>query len=299
MATDWEYDRDFVELIARVAFYEYGLRTHVVEPANLQETIDRYRDGSLDFNFFYDRGSDTSPEFMELNDLAARDNVPILDSMQQLKWASDKATMHLEFIANGLRAPYTIIIPPHTKQPALYLSEVDLAKLGSSFIIKPANTTGGGIGVIEGAETNQDILKFRQEFKDDKYLLQERIEPLAKDGKRFWFRGFFCCGLVTCSWWDPRLHIYELLTPEHVEMYRLEELYSLVEKISRIIRLNFFSTEIALNGQGQFIFIDYVNEVCDMRLKSKHGDGVPDQIVTQIAKKIAAHVKVNKKIRTC
>jgi nicotinamidase-related amidase len=36
-----------------------------------------------------------------------------------------------------------------------------------------------------------------------------------------------------------------------------------------------------------FVVVDYVNEMCDMRLKSQHPDGVPDHIVESIAASVA------------
>jgi len=295
VATDWEYDKDFVSLIERSAREKYGITTFVVEPFNLNETINRFRSGEIGFNFFYDRGSDSSPEFLKLHDLMLQNNVPVLDSLERLKWTSDKATMHLEFITHGLVTPYTIIIPPFNATENILLSIADLANLGRPFIIKPANTTGGGIGVVEGAETLQDVLTARQVYDNDKYLLQEKVMPMEKDGRRFWFRGFFCCGLIACSWWDDATHVYETLSPEQTDKHQLESLFTIVEKISEIIRLNFFSTEIALSLDNKFIVIDYVNEICDMRLKSQHLDGVPDEIVAKIVNQIVNYVKENKK----
>ena len=46
-----------------------------------------------------------------------------------------------------------------------------------------------------------------------------------------------------------------------------------------------------LKQGGTFVIIDYVNEICDMRLKSLHLDGVPDEIVQKNSRQIAAHVK--------
>ncbi len=291
IATDWEYDKDFLKLVQQQAHQEQNLTTYIVEPFNLEETIRRYISGEIVFNFLYDRGSDSSPEFLELHQLLVKGEVPVLDPLVRLKWASDKATMHLEFISNGLETPYTIIIPPFYTTEDLLLSVADLAKLGRPFIIKPANTTGGGIGVVNGAETLQDVLKVRQEYGNDKYLLQEKVIPLEKDQRRFWFRGFYCCGLVECAWWNDLTHVYELLSPEEASLFHLEPLFSNVKKISELIKLNFFSTEIALNLKGNFIVIDYVNEICDMRLKSFHRDGVPDEIVHRIASQIARYVK--------
>jgi hypothetical protein len=298
MATDWEYDSDFFALLERAARLEHGLSCLIVQPSNLQETVDRYRRGDLTFDFLYDRGSDTSPEFLELNNLAARDGIPVLDPLLRLKWASDKATMHLEFIAHGLMTPYTIIIPPYIEQKSLALTNQDLEKLGPSFFIKPANTTGGGIGVFEGGTTLKHVLEVRREFAADKYLLQERVRPIEREARRFWFRGFFCCGSVECCWWDPEFHIYDLLTTDQAEMCRLGELFEIVRKISLIVKLNFFSTEIALSQEDRFIVVDYVNEVCDMRLKSGHVDGVPDKVVNRISENIAAYVKHHKKSRS-
>jgi len=295
VATDWEYDKDFINLIERVAQEKYNLTTYLVEPFNLNETIDRIRNDEISFHFFYDRRSDSSPEFLKLHNLMLQNNVPVLDSLEQLKWASDKATMHLEFIANGLITPYTIIIPPFNTTEKILLSVADLANLGRPFIIKPANTTGGGIGVVNGAETLQDILTARMVYDNDKYLLQEKVKPIEKDGLRFWFRGFFCCGLIDCSWWDDTTHVYETLIQDHVKAYQLDELFIIVEKIAKIIQLNFFSTEIALSQNGKFVVIDYVNEICDMRLKSFHRDGVPDHIVKKIVNQIIEYVSKNKK----
>ena len=34
---------------------------------------------------------------------------------------------------------------------------------------------------------------------------------------------------------------------------------------------------------GQFVTVDYVNEICDMRLQSRHPDGVPDRLALAIS----------------
>lgn len=293
IATDWEYDREFIQLIEQISTINHGFKNYLVEPRNIEETIADFQAGKINFRFLLDRGSDTSHEFRNLHNLIRNRNIPVLDDLDRLIWASDKATMHLEFINCGLSTPYTIIIPPYNNEELIYLSVSDLAKLGRSFIIKPANTTGGGIGVVDGAETLNDILKARREFENDKYLLQEKILPLIKDERKFWFRGFFCCGLIQCSWWDNTTHLYNILTPQDVEMYYLEGLYDIVKKISHIVKLNFFSTEIVVDKNGRFIIIDYVNEMCDMRLKSSHFDGVPDEIVTKIADQIVNYAKIS------
>ncbi|HEX9652900.1 MAG TPA: hypothetical protein VGA99_04260 [bacterium] len=290
IASDFEYDADFINIFEEAA-REQRLTTFVVWPYNLNETLRRLRRDELGFQFFYDRASDSSPGFLKLNNFLVEHQVPLLDPIAQLQRASDKATMHLEFIANGLMTPYTIIIPPYDTLENIYLSVSDLAKLGRAFFIKPANTTGGGIGVVSGAESLQDVLSARKKFQGDKYLLQEKVEPQEKDGRRFWFRGFYVCGRVEFTWWNDLSHVYEVLEKQHIRDFKLQPLFRVVKKIAEISGLQFFSTEIALNREGKFIIVDYVNEICDMRLKSLHFDGVPDDIVHKVARRIVVHVK--------
>ena len=45
----------------------------------------------------------------------------------------------------------------------------------------------------------------------------------------------------------------------------------------------------ARDAAGRLVVIDYVNEICDMRLRSIHADGVPDAVVARIADRIAAY----------
>ena len=47
--------------------------------------------------------------------------------------------------------------------------------------------------------------------------------------------------------------------------------------------------EIARDARGRLLVVDYVNEICDMRLQSAHPDGVPDAVVARIANRIAAY----------
>jgi hypothetical protein len=203
--------------------------------------------------------------------------------------------MHLEFITNGINTPYTIIISPYKEKKDIELSLEQLARLGRPFIIKPANTTGGGIGVVMGAETLADVLKARQHLENDKYLLQEKIEPIEKDGKRFWFRSFYAFGNIIHCWWNDLTHIYKEVSNFEFENYNLTEMDNIVEKIHRITNLEFFSTEIALTQDKKFIVIDYVNDQCDMRFQSKHFDGVPDNLIYRIIESMAEFIKSRKK----
>lgn len=290
MASDWEYDADFFKLLEEEAAKE-GLTTFTVWSRNLEEVYSRMEKGELSFQYLLDRASDTSSQFVKLQILSVKRGTLVLEPIDLVQWAMDKATMHLEFISHGLNTPFTLILPPYDSPEKCYLSLEDLSRLGRSFIIKPASISGGGIGVVNGAERLYEILAARQEFKSAKYLLQEKIKPHVCDGRHFWFRGFYICGLIQCVWWNETTHVYALLSEEEIVKYDLAGLFAIVKKIAGITRLKFFSTEIAKTEKGRYVVIDYVNPSCDMRFKSKFADGIPDEIIGKIVSNVVAYVK--------
>jgi hypothetical protein len=289
IASDWEHDWDFIRLLEENAAKK-GISTFVVWPKILEKTIAAVRNGELKFGFYFDRASDTSPEFLQLQQLMILNEIPVFDEWQHLKWAADKAVMHYKFIESGIKTPNTIIVPPFQTEENIRISDNEISQLKIPFIIKPANSTGGGQGVVRGAEKVEDILIARQTRPSEKYVLQEKIIPLEQDGRRFWFRGFYTCGIIQSVWWNDLTHVYDTLSEQEVEKFQLYPLFEIVQQIANTIKLNFFSTEIVVNRDKKFIAVDYVNEVCDMRLKSRHIDGVPDEIVEKIVNKIVSYV---------
>jgi hypothetical protein len=288
VAYDWEYDADFVRLVDEAARAR-GLTVLVVPPAGIVRTLEEFRSGRLDFGLLLDRASGASPEFVALQALAKERGRDILDGLDEIRWASDKATMHLELLSAGVRLPYTLILPAFAAEPDLALTAADLAPLGQPFVIKPANTTGGSLGVIADARGPADVLAARRTYPADKYLLQEKVVPQVRDGRRYWFRGFYVLGEVHLAWWDDRTHVYAELGYGEAAAEGLLPVYGIVRTIARAARLRFFSTEVARDAAGRLLVVDYVNEICDMRLRSAHADGVPDALVARIAARIAAY----------
>ena len=288
LTLDWEYDRDFIRLVEEAARGR-GLKTVAVPPAEAGRFLEAFRSGQLDFRVLLDRASGASPEFVGLQALAVERGRDVIEGLDKLRWASDKATMHLEFLTAGIRTPHTVILPSHATKPDISLRPEDLTPLGVPFVVKPANTTGGSVGVVADAAGPADVLAARRTYPADKYLLQEKIVPEARDGNRFWFRGFYILGEVHLAWWDDRTHLYAELDYDEAAEHSLGPIYEIVRTIARVSRLRFFSTEIARDARGRLLVVDYVNEICDMRLQSAHPDGVPDAVVARIANRIAAY----------
>lgn len=277
----WEFDEEFIHKL-EPELQSSGLTTFIINENNYWEVTELLRSKKLGFDFYLDRASDADEDFDEIAELLQKRRTKIINPYKNVEHAIDKATMHLEFLANGIDVPYSIIVPPHSKFKDIFISVDELSKLGSPFIVKPCNTTGGGIGVVTGAETLKDVLKERVKNCDDKYIIQQKVIPKFLNGRRAWFRCFSVFGKSICLWWDDQTHLYKILTNEEVEKYKLKKLFTITNKITRLTKLDFFSTEIAVTENGKFIVIDYVNDQCDMRLHSNHIDGVPDEIVQQI-----------------
>lgn len=277
----WEYDTDFINLVEE-KFHEHGFSTFIISEHNIDEVLENVTARKLHFNFYLDRAWDVDERYENLGKILTRRKTFLFNPYKKVEHAIDKASMHLEFITAGLHVPYSIIIPPHSENEELLISVEDLAKLGRPFIIKPCNTTGGGIGVVTGAETLKEILEERITNSDDKYLLQEKIYPKILNGKRAWFRSFWAFGKAIPIWWDDQTHLYEPMTQDHYRNFKLGKLRTITKKIAELTLLDFFSTEIVLTVDDNFILIDYVNDQCDMRIKSIHYDGIPDDIVHEI-----------------
>lgn len=287
VAWEWEFDKDFVNVMARECSAD-SIRFFAINPKNFEEVKRNVEEGKMAFLAYLDRAGDIHEPFAQFAEKIRSRGTWLLNRFSDVERSRDKATMHLEFLTKGLRVPFTVILSPYDKDPELRISELE--KLGRPFIIKPA-CGGGGIGVVMGAENLHDVIEVRKEFRQDKYLLQRKIMPKYLENRRAWFRSFYICGTVVSCWWDDQTHIYEVLTPEQNENYKLGKLKDVTKAISEVCGLSFFSTEIAIDNDGQFIVVDYVNEPCDMRIKSVYPDGVPDEIVLEIVKALLAGVK--------
>ncbi|MCX6138152.1 MAG: hypothetical protein NTV54_11730 [Ignavibacteriales bacterium] len=288
IAWNWEFDADFVYGLEYECL-RAGMTSYRVEPHNLQETLRRLRGGELCFDAFLDRASDAEESFEPLARLLAKSKTLVLNRYESLIRARDKATMHLALLEAGIPVPYSIIISPYSKKQEIGLSLSELAGLGRPFIIKPANTTGGGVGVVLGAESLKDIIETRKHHQNDKYLLQQKILPGRFGNSKGWFRVLYVCGIIIPCWWDDETHIYRLVTKAEEVQFHLAPLRRLMKKIAQVCRLDFFSSEIARDTKSGFVVIDYVNEVCDMRLQSAHVDGVPDSTILQIQQILVHH----------
>lgn len=282
LAWYWPFDHDFVCYVEE-ACQARGLTLWQITPANLLPAISELYTGKVAFATFLDRTTDDL-RFEPIRRFALHNHLRRINPPELSHWSEDKATMHLELIQAGLQTPYTILIAPFVDQPLL--PDLDLSPLGPNFVIKPA-AGGGGEGVRLNGRTAEDIQCARLDFPNQKYLVQEHIPACLIADREAWFRIFYVGGEAIPCWWNPATHIYAAVTSEESQQYGLEPLWSLTERIARVCKLDWFSTEIALAPDGRFVIVDYVNDGIDTRIQSKASDGVPDEILKRIAERLA------------
>jgi hypothetical protein len=103
---------------------------------------------------------------------------------------------------------------------------------------------------------------------------------------------FYAFGDIIPSWCNDITHIYSPLSEEAKRRSNFGQLQTITDRIHTLCHLDFFSTEIAFTTDGRCVVVDYVNEMCDMRLQSQFSDGVPDIIVQQIIARMVKFVKI-------
>lgn len=283
VAWNWDCDRPFVEMI-REACRRRGLSMMDITSEDLPWVLERARRGEWACRVFFDRASDWDEDFEALVDWARAAGVFRLNPTERARKAWDKVAMHQRFVAAGLPTPPTFIFPSWDEQP-----EVEWpAEARGPLIAKPAFGGGGeGVQPVAGPE---DLAAVRAAFPDQPFLLQQYVRPRSLGGRPAWFRVIYAVDTAFPCWWDPETHRYAPVTDEEREAFGIHPLWALGHRIAEVCGLHLFSSEIAIDEEGSFVCIDYVNDPIDTRPQSSVPEGVPDEILRQIADRIAEAV---------
>lgn len=293
IAWTWPPDEPMVRLLEEAA-HRNGVTCRIVDASEIKTVTADATEGRLIFRWLLDRASDEHPDFVPLarwvdERLESDPGGPFaINAYRRQLLATDKATMHLELMTAGVQVPHTIILPPYVEEPHAVPKANALRQLGVPFVVKPANTTGGGNGVITNISEVATIVAARSTHPHDKYLIQETIRPAYLGDFRGWFRVFYVCGRAHLCWWDDRTHVYDPVDPDDERFFGLGVLRETAASIARACGLRFFSTELVLTAEQRVVAVDYVNEMCDLRLQSVTGNGVPDPVVKAIVEDLVA-----------
>lgn len=284
----WEYDADFVRFVER-ACKDEGLSFWQIKPENLLDSITALYTGEQTFGTLLYRAQG-EPSFDPILRWAREHGARRINPAEVSAWSEDKATMHLELINAGIHTPFTILLSSFIDQPVL--PQLDLSPLGGQFVIKPSNG-GGGEGVVLGASSLDQVLRARLQYPEQKYLIQATVMPRTIQGRPAWFRVFYAAGKAHPCWWHPLTHVFTIVSQQDENKYELSPLREITHRIASISKMDWFSTEIALTLE-EFIVVDYVNDEIDTRIQSRAVDGVPDEIMQNIAIYLVGLAKENK-----
>ncbi len=286
LAWNWEHDADFVQILAE-ACRQHGMSLLQITPGNLKSVLESLQNDTIGFSTFYDRASDDDHRFMPVVNWAREHCAFRINPYERAHRTWDKAAMHPK-VSRVVQTPHTIVLPSYSERPDL--PTLDLSPLGPAFTIKPAHGSGG-VGVICVATSIEHVLSARQEYPNDKYLLQAQVVPVQLGERAAWFRVIYAAGEVYPSWWQTDTHIYGKVTDDEMVLHHLEPLRDTTRAIANVCKLDLFSTEIALTSDRAFQVVDYANDTIDLRIQSRTAEGVPDDVVRQVADSLAVMAK--------
>lgn len=212
----------------------------------------------------------------------------VINEPDHARLGVNKAVIHYHFAQAKIPLPYTVVV--RNWEPSDFrLATGERKRLGRPFIIKPARGYGkrGVVRLYRGSAA--EIARARRFDRGDDFLIQEFVEPEWLGRHRGWFRVYFVLGEAIPCWWDNRTEHYDCVSTDQFQRHRLEPLCDIICRIAGLTHMNFFSTELAVarrSSRRRFLTIDYVNDPCDMTVRSHSHCGVPDQVVRHIARRL-------------
>jgi hypothetical protein len=118
--------------------------------------------------------------------------------------------------------------------------------------------------------------------------VQEHIGPADFSGHPGWFRVLFVLGETYLNFWHRKTAHYRPLDADEAQTPWAADLRRVTQQIARVSGMSLFSTELAITAAGHVVAVDYVNDMCDLRLASQTPDGVPDAVVAAVVERIVA-----------
>ncbi len=280
---EWAWDAAFVEAVAAEA-HAAGVSTTLVGPGEVAAARDLLQTGDDAPAVVLDRSSDVLDDALRIAVLARSRGSLVLNDPDRVPAAVDKARMHLALMSVGVEVPWTIVTSALDEEERW--DREQLPRVGAPFVVKPAHGCGGE-GVVLDAVCEADVDRARALRPAESHLVQEFIRTQDLGGRPAYFRALYCLGEVHPCFWNPVTRGYSELRPEDLRAPWLGGMAPLAEAVANVAGMTLFSTEVALCEDGRLVAVDYVNDMCDLRLASQHADGIPDPIVQCVAARIA------------
>ncbi|MFW6078755.1 MAG: ATP-grasp domain-containing protein [Gemmatimonadota bacterium] len=226
----------------------------------------------------------------------------VIDDPDTAAVADHKVITHHALERAGLPVPPTVMFRRWADDREL--TEDERRRLGERVVIKPARGWGGK-GVVLAAGPDRRMLSGARDYdRSDDFLVQRhvphaRLRDDAGVDRAAWWRVYHLFGEIIPCWWGPDDGRYRHVSLRELWMHGLLPLVRLTAEIARITRMDFFSTEICLAdepadtaspfriGDRRLYVIDYVNDQCDLKVRSRHPSSPPDHLVRHLADRFA------------
>ena len=279
----------FFESRLRIECAGRGMEYILIDRITLDNLATRIKEGTFKVRVYLDMASETfvpGDAYLDLAYFLKSSGAKIVDDPDDVKIAADKSITHFKLIAEGVSVPYTIIMK--SGQEHREFNDEERAKMGGLFVVKPALGYGQrGVRFTTYESIDMAVAESRCANMGYTLLFQEFIEPKEIEGCPAWFRVFSTFGEVIPCWWNPSDHTYREVNMWEMYRHKLLPIIQITKEIARITRIDWFSTEIAINKRNnEFLVIDYMNDQCWVNPKSKSSDGIPDDILNRIAFRI-------------
>jgi hypothetical protein len=264
---------------------QFDLSFFLVEPIWAYDFVRKLQEGEVRVRVLIDMGSDAfEPDnlYFLLAQEVKRTGGYVINDPDYAKVAAHKGLVHEMLVRGGVPVPETVIVK-RSELESFRLTDEIKAYVGMPFVVKPG-WGGGGTGVILNGRSEEDLLRSATLAPNsDSFLMQRKLSPKKLEAHVGWFRGIHIFDEVIPCWWEPPANQYQVVTPLQERLYKLRPITRITKDIGRVARVKFFSTEIALNEDGRFLAVDYVNTGPDMHPKSFWPTGVPDEVVRHVA----------------
>jgi hypothetical protein len=302
---------------------EQGLSCGLIHDGVVQEAIRRLSLGQLAIGFHLDYFAQwhiASHPYARLAQAVQDAGGHSVNLPARARIFTDKASMQGELARRGLGTPETVLVRPWLLDRPLTAAEqqrLSLSEPDARVYVKPAKGYNG-LGVVRVENATPDrlsaaLLQARQYDPYDTLLIQREIRPpllLGEDGlsRPAYWRLLYCLGEWTMFWWQPAERLgddqpsYRLVTASELRRHRLQPVLDYGRDLAELSGLEWFSTELCLsegaevsrhtvpglNGRDwPVLAIDYLNDQCDVEVRSRSRAGLPDDVVRRIARRFA------------
>jgi hypothetical protein len=283
---DNESDNEFINDLNDRALEE-GVKPYLIHAYNFFSSLKDITDSQLSFRCFFARSSNESSTFGGLADFLKKKDIHFINHPDNVRNSIDKSKIHSMFISYGLPVPKTVFIKPQEEKQVL---EAKIQHVSVPCMLKSTFGSCGDSTVLT-INSLDEVLRLIGQESDKSYFVQEQVVPINLENKPAWFKVLYCFGEIISCRWHPVIREYEILSLRQIYRLGLHEIWAITNKIKQACRLDFFSTEIVMKEDKNFLVVDYVNVRPDMHKKSKFHDGMPDEIVNKAIENIITFVK--------